>query len=267
MKIKVIGKIVINLFFLFGVFCLNISAQITVEVSPKFSAISYSNFLKLLPDDKEVFDLFSSPEKDTYKMVYSIKNSPLEIVVIDRRDVIKNNPNPTFLLDKFLSGSSILTLPELPSKEGIGVVFFNDSSISVDLSFIVFRLGNRSVTVTNQLKKVIEVPINALSKFYKLPKLKVSVIPCGTINAYSSPDITLCSELISDLYEKDLTQALYPILLHEIAHSLLNIWNLPGYDNEDLADEFSAAILARIAPDNIKLSSNILKMRIRQQKL
>lgn len=172
--------------------------------------------------------------------------------MIDRRDVINSNPNPTFLMNNFLTGSSILSLPQMPSKEGIGVVLLNDSQTSVNLSLVVFRIGIRSKAVVTRLKRVIEVPIQILDKFYKLPKFKVAVLPCGTVNAFSSPDITICSELISDLVEKDLGDALYPILLHEIAHSLLNLWNLPGYDNEDIADEFSAAILARVAPDHIK---------------
>lgn len=244
-----------NLFALvisFGIFSSFVSAQITVEVSPTFSSIAYSNSIKLSPDDKEVFDLDSTPDKDTYKLVYSIKNTPLEILVIDRRDVINSNPNPNFLMDKFLTGSSFLSLPQMPSKEGVGVVLLNDSQTSADLSYIVFRTGIRSKTVVNQLKNVIEVPIQVLDKFYKLPKIKVAVLPCGTVNAFSSPDITICSELISDLYEKGLSEALYPILLHEIAHSLLNLWNLPGYDNEDIADEFSAAMLARVAPSHIQ---------------
>lgn len=102
--------------------------------------------------------------------------------------------------------------------------------------------------MTGQLRKVIEIPVSALDKFYRLPKFKVGVLPCGTVNAYSNPDVTICSELIADLFEKKLDDALYPILLHEMAHSLLNLWNLPGYDNEDVADEFAAVILSRVSP-------------------
>jgi len=53
-------------------------------------------------------------------------------------------------------------------------------------------------------------------------------------------------QLIAELSEKNLAGALYPILFHELAHSLLFLWDLPGYDNEDVADEFAAIFLSQL---------------------
>ena len=92
-----------------------------------------------------------------------------------------------------------------------------------------------------------------------MPKFSVQVSPCGTITAFSSPNITICTELIADLVEKKLTAALYPILLHEIAHSALQLWGLPGYDNEDVADEFAAVMLALVSPEYINASIRYLE--------
>ena len=54
---------------------------------------------------------------------------------------------------------------------------------------------------------------------------------------------------VADLSERDVSEALYPILLHELAHSILYLWELPGYDNEDMADEFAAMLLAKWSPE------------------
>lgn len=73
----------------------------------------------------------------------------------------------------------------------------------------------------------------------------INVKPCNQANAFSNPDITLCTELIGQLIEKNKASALLGILFHELGHSLLNIWGMPGYDNEDTADEFAVSILVR----------------------
>ena len=226
--------------------------QVTVEVSPIFSSISYSGSVKLGPDDEEMFELPHPPLKDRYLVLYKVRAGNVENIVIDKKDVALNNPSPVFLARKSLVGSSTHALPLSPTNKGTVVVFFNETRRPADFSYTVFRVGSRDSVVVRQLKKVLEIPLHALDTFYTLPKFKVAVVPCGTVNAFSSPDITICSELIADLYEKDLSDALYPILLHEVAHTLLNLWDLPGYDNEDVADQFAAAILSKVEPKHIE---------------
>jgi hypothetical protein len=62
----------------------------------------------------------------------------------------------------------------------------------------------------------------------------------------------VCSELIADLGEKNLEGAPHPILLYEMAHSLMYLWKLPGYNNEDIADEFATIYLAKVFPHTIE---------------
>ena len=245
-------KIGLGTVILAKLLALTLSAQVSVEVSPKYSAISYSNSLSLASDEKEIFELPGPPMKDTYQLIYSVNPGVLNIVVFDRINFINQNPDPVFLVNKSITGTSLLPLPIGSSKEGLVISLINDSSQTTGLDYTVFRIGNRSPNVVLQLKNVVEAPILAMNEFYRLPKFKLVVIPCGSVNAYSSPDIVICSELIADLYEKDLTGALYPIIYHEMAHTLLNLWNLPGFDNEDIADEFAAAMLARAFPNRIK---------------
>lgn len=239
-------KLLLSILLITTAFFLTSKAQVTIEVSPRFSAISYSNSVKLSLGGEEIFELNEPPTTDSYNLIYSVRNAPLSLIVLDRQDAITNNPNPSFLINKVISQDSFLLLPKTKSRKGLIVALANESNKVAELAYVVFRIGTRSPAVVNQIKKVIEIPIKALDEFYILPKFKISILPCGTANAFSSPDIIICSELISDLFERGLSDALYPILLHEVAHSLLNLWNLPGYDNEDLADEFAATMLSRV---------------------
>ena len=237
------------LFFIICGFPITTFAQISVEVSQNYSAIEYASEKMLVAQEgTEVFELYSTPSNDKYKAAIIVQGGSLQLVVIDRRDAIKKNPNPNFLMNRKISGKVNIDFPELPSKEGIGIIILNNTNKSVDLKVTVFRLGIRSTQVVGEMKKIIELPIKSLDAFYKLPKFKILITPCGYVNAYSSPDIIICSELIADLEQKNLNDALYPILLHELAHSILYLWGLPGYDNEDFADEFATVFLAGVEP-------------------
>lgn len=228
------------------------NAQISVSISSTFSAVAYNNELVLAADDVETFELPHPPLKDKYVVIAGIHSGALDLVAFDQINVERNTPNPIFLMDKTLNGTSAIPLPASTSGQGIVVSFINNSRFPRNLRYVVFRFGTRPLSVRTQLQKVVEIPLKALAKFYRMPKFDVVVAPCGTVNAYSDPNITLCSELLADLHEKDMTKALYPILYHELAHTLLRLWGLPGYDNEDIADEFAAAMLARVFPTHIE---------------
>ncbi len=52
-------------------------------------------------------------------------------------------------------------------------------------------------------------------------------------------------ELYTDLVGKKNIGALLGIILHEYGHSLLNRWGEPGAGEEDMADQFAAALLLK----------------------
>ena len=97
---------------------------------------------------------------------------------------------------------------------------------------------------TQQLmKEQFEKLYAALKEDFEFPDFNIHVEPCGQANAFSAPDITLCIELMTELFSKQKQGALVGIFIHELGHTLLNLWGMPGYDNEDIADEFAAAVL------------------------
>lgn len=102
-----------------------------------------------------------------------------------------------------------------------------------------FELTNEQQENT---KKLFSGMYAALKKDLIFPDFDIHIEPCGIANAYSEStkgDIHLCSELIDQLTKAGNEKALFGVFLHEIGHSVLNLWGIPGHNNEDIADEFS----------------------------
>jgi hypothetical protein len=112
-----------------------------------------------------------------------------------------------------------------------------------NVSFRVDYMEKVDAKVQKQMKEQFEKLYSLLKDEYDFPDFNIHVAPCGQPNAFSSPDITLCIELMAELFAKERQNALVGIFIHELGHTLLNLWGLPGYDNEDIADEFAAAVM------------------------
>lgn len=87
-----------------------------------------------------------------------------------------------------------------------------------------------------------------LAQTFEDADVDIYVKPCGMSNAFSdhrTADITICSEYIQELATQRNEGALYGTLLHEYGHSLLNKWGEPGSSEEDMADQFAAAMLLK----------------------
>lgn len=121
-------------------------------------------------------------------------------------------------------------------------------------SLMVKKKVNTKVTLVTQvpaeLKSGLEQGLNKASagiqKMFVVDEFDFRIEPCGMKNAFSktaSGDITMCSELIFDLINKKMPGAIDGVMLHELGHSLLNLWGLPGWDNEETVDEFAMVML------------------------
>lgn len=115
--------------------------------------------------------------------------------------------------------------------------------INKKVGYSVKITSSMPATQKQQTERAIEAGYNAMKKEMVFPDFNINIKPCNQANAFSSPDITLCSELISEMAANNRPGALTAILFHELGHTLLNLWGLPNYDNEDVADEFAAVVL------------------------
>jgi hypothetical protein len=90
---------------------------------------------------------------------------------------------------------------------------------------------------------------NKMNASYQLLKsafifddFQISIRHCGVVNAFSDPNVTICTELIETLHDANLDDAIVFVFFHELGHSLMRLWGLPLSDNEDAADEFATTM-------------------------
>jgi hypothetical protein len=118
-------------------------------------------------------------------------------------------------------------------------------------SLLVTKRVRLSVSMTTKLSEeeahriegFLENMYTGTHELLQLPDFDVRVAPCNSINAYSaedSGDITLCSEFWSKYQDKP--SVLVWVFFHELGHTALDLWGIPGNDNEDIADEFATAL-------------------------
>jgi|GEM_PF-1483920 len=88
--------------------------------------------------------------------------------------------------------------------------------------------------------------MTAMHESYIFDDFNIFIAPCGQENAFShgdTGDITICTELFFKLSQSDHPGAILGVFFHEIGHTLLNLWDLPGWRNEQMVDEFSTIVL------------------------
>lgn len=85
-----------------------------------------------------------------------------------------------------------------------------------------------------------------IQRTFKVPKFNVSLSPCGQVNASSNTvtgDIIICTELYVPEVKKRRQGAIIGVMFHELGHSLLSLWGIPGNRNEELVDEFAVVMM------------------------
>jgi Zn-dependent protease with chaperone function len=86
-----------------------------------------------------------------------------------------------------------------------------------------------------ELQNQVNTMDDALKEAFVFDDFQLSIQHCGLENAFSDPNITICTELVESLCDQNLDQALAFILFHELGHTFLRSWGQPGWDNEDMA--------------------------------
>lgn len=229
--------------------CTTAYSQIQVTVEKSYRTIYEVRSEHVKPGDLIFFELNANQYGDHYEVSY-VKTGPMQLLLASEKDV--DSGMPPSLMNKTLLGEKGFEEVKIPKGDKGALLFFNNNnSRTVNMVVRVDRVGVRPEAVTNNLKNLVSIPFDSLGYLYEVPKINVVVRPCGISNAFSTPDIYICSELIGELVEKDLPNAIFPIILHELAHSLMRLWEIGDFSDEDMADEFATAIMAIAAPDSV----------------
>lgn len=94
-----------------------------------------------------------------------------------------------------------------------------------------------------------------LRKLFEFDDIDVTVRLCGTENAFSNPNITMCRELIDRNERHGIPAANIFVFFHEVAHSLLKLWGYPTWDNEEVADEMATVLSVLIKKEELALQA------------
>lgn len=113
----------------------------------------------------------------------------------------------------------------------------------------------QSTPTSEQLRTALQTMYSQLKQVFIFPDFQTSVRHCGVVNAFSTPNITLCAELLEEFQAKGKMNAFAFVYLHELGHTLMKEWGLPLWDNEDAADEFATAFLLMGNQKTIALDS------------
>jgi hypothetical protein len=228
------------------------SVPYTLNVSNDYSAIEIANEISILPSQWLQVEQPLKPTGDSYVAFLRFDRGELRVRVLDAM-------TSQVLGEDTLTAAGPVLLPD--SDQPLRLVVGNVGTFPLDVALTVFRVGARDRQLVAEFRKVVERPLLWLNSVFELPNLAVTVRPCGMVNAFSrGREVVICTEIVADLINRNLHSALDVVVLHEAAHSLLNVWGLPGYANEDVADEF-AAVVTREAPVTVEAFARWLEQQ------
>ena len=92
-------------------------------------------------------------------------------------------------------------------------------------------------------EKTMTESASKLGELFVFPSFQLQIRHCGVVNAFSNPNITICTELVESLLDQHLDQVVAFVFAHELGHTLLRQWGYPLWDNEDAADEFATVLM------------------------
>jgi hypothetical protein len=135
-----------------------------------------------------------------------------------------------------------------------------------DVKVYAFGVLDSDTAYSVQTRSDFQALYDRIRSILVFPEFQISIRRCGFVNAFSDPDITLCTEFIEALAtNKAAGDTLSFVFFHELGHSLLHLWDYPLADNEDVADEFAS--VAMIATGDERKAMNAAEWFARQTSL
>ncbi len=212
-------------------------AGVIIEVSEDFVAIEQDANRIVSRQKPYATELPRIAVTDSYAVLIGRVPVPMNVEV---RDDVGGQPGKRSLVRFAESslGGALEVPPGLPGNATL-VVAPEQDDVSARLRLRVLRHGIRSHESRVQTIRFLRESIDRIERVYRVPTITLRVRPCGVVNAFSAPDITVCTELIDTMYRHGWHDAIRVVLYHELAHSLLRLWGLPEWKDENLADEFA----------------------------
>lgn len=181
--------------------------------------------------------------------VYNKIYKDLSVFVCHQDDVqsfMANNPSGCRGINKGIQSYNFTFQAYRPGPHIIIVDNSYSMMMKKKASLSVYKTATISDQEKTEMKTSFDKFSQGISKVFQIKKLDFNFKSCGQKNAFSANQggaITLCSELYFDILKRQIPGALDSIIFHELGHSLLNIWGMPNWDNEETVDEFALVML------------------------
>jgi len=112
-----------------------------------------------------------------------------------------------------------------------------------DVQLYVYSVLPTPSPQTIETERTLTKAFGNIGSLFLFPSFRIELKHCGMANAFSNPNITICTELAESLSDRHLEHAITFVFFHELGHSLMRLWGLPLSDNEDVADEFATVCM------------------------
>jgi len=175
-------------------------------------------------------------------------NNTIKVWLLDERNYQRYNAHQQFSYFTGTSGQIRGTgnyVFQVPATNLYYLVVDNSQAwvLPRDVQLYVYSVLPQHNSETIATEQTLNTAFGKLGELFVFPSFHISLKHCGVVNAFSNPDITICSELAETLAEQNLGDAISFVIFHELGHSLMRLWGLPSYDNEDVADEFATVFM------------------------
>jgi hypothetical protein len=236
----------------FSMLFLSSLATAQIEVSRTFQTQPLNQAVDVQAGSYWIWPLPGSASGDSYKVEVNSENKlwrDISAFIVDGQNLELFKAGGQFRGVGVTRGNTPFSFAATrPTTEQLYLVIDNRYSL------LTTKKARVAVTMTThltdeqaeKLENVLNMMYTGVRKLLILPEFNVRVVPCNMVNAYSDRDtgnITLCSEIVSTCANNP--PALIWIFLHELGHTALGLWGMPGSDNEDMADEFATDIAIR----------------------
>jgi Putative metallopeptidase len=233
--------------------CASAGAQISVEISPVFKVYTEQTIQvgmrfvfplelgSLRRGDSTVIDLVSGSNRK-----FLLEFLPRQQVAarLERMQSIKMPwTNDSAMFRPFPIQSPVGEDGEYTALIYSDDVWFGAEDLTVKYSLTRQLSLEEQGAIGRQFGKLAEI----VDSTFITPAFRIRVGACGQLNAFSLPpsgDITYCSELLARLGGS--VGATYGVFFHELGHTLLGVWGLPGAAEENMADQFAVYMLLQL---------------------
>lgn len=257
-------------FLAFCLFLISFSGNAEVYVSPVMATDAIHNNYVVGPGALQVIQLPSKgTNQDNYLVKINASNAiykDITAFIVDQHNLLLYQNGRPFrgigyqkaIAPFVIQGSTNTPGPKfLILDNRYATIIAKKLNISIEAKFPL------DFAEQEKTKKIFADLYAELKKNLNFPDFDIYVKPCGEVNAYSESfgtgNVHYCTELISQLSRTNNIGAFTAIFFHEIGHSLLGLWGIPGNNNEDIADEFSTYMLMSSGPSGYALLDRSLE--------